>query len=241
MIHLGFGVTVGSLAPAREQVAAALLVGVVFFTASGAAAQTRMVPPADAKPTRLFIGPTARPLAQGDGYLVLHGGFIPSFQVGVTNRVSVGAGTFFFAGGSVWLTPKVHVFSRGAMSVSGTLAHLVVPGEGSLGFAFGSVTRDTLNGGVTAGLGAAYSEDWDDDHDWASSGPLIMFGADKRIGHRVTLITENYIVASGDGAALVMGGFRTQWGRFALDKGLLVIAAGNDVLPGLVLNAAWSF
>jgi hypothetical protein len=215
--------------------------GVVVALASVVPASAQSAPASESpRPTRLFIGPTARPLPKGEGYFVLHGALVPSFQVGVTDRVSVGAGTFYFSGGSLWVTPKVQVLSRGATSVSGTLVHFIVPGEGALGFAFGSVTHDRPGGGITAGLGVAYASGWGDDHDWAHSGPLLMFGGDSRISRRVTFVNENYIIASGDGAALLMGGVRTAWGRFELDTGVVVIAGGG-LFAAPVLNLAWSF
>ena len=48
--------------------------------------------------SRLFLGPTARSLAPGEGYLVFHGAVVPSFQVGLTDRVSF---VFPRQGGSV--------------------------------------------------------------------------------------------------------------------------------------------
>lgn len=43
--------------------------------------------------TRLLIGPTARALERSEVYIDDLAVFFPSVQVGVTNRVSIGAGT----------------------------------------------------------------------------------------------------------------------------------------------------
>ena len=71
--------------------------------------------PDDPNPTRLLVGPTARSLDQGQVYLDSFGISLPFVQVGITNRVSMGAGApLLFPGvtpGDVfWLTPKVQVF-----------------------------------------------------------------------------------------------------------------------------------
>lgn len=204
----------------------------VMVLATPAAAQTR-----DGE-TRLFLGPTARPLPSGEGYFVLHGGLVPAFQVGITDRVSIGAGTFFLADGNVWLTPKVQLLRQGATGVSATVVHVMVPGSGALGFAFGSLTREARAGGITLGVGVAYAHGWDDDDDWASGGPLVMIGGDRRLSPRLTFLSENYLIA-GDAAVLV-NGVRAAWGRFALDVGA-VILVGDGVFGSPILNLAWRF
>jgi hypothetical protein len=189
--------------------------------------------------TRLFLGPTARMLPPGDGYFVLYGGLVPAFQIGVTERVSIGAGSFFGIEGNFWVTPKVQVMRRGATSASAALIQVIVPGEGSMGFAFGSVTRDTASGGVTVGIGAAFTHGWDDDDDWAAGGPLFMVGGDRRLSRRVVFVSENYIVA-GNGAML-MNGIRASWTRFSLDAAATVLVGGNSLAAGPALNLSWRF
>ena len=48
--------------------------------------------PDNPNPTRLLVGPTARSLDQGQVYLDSFGISLPFVQVGITNRVSMGAG-----------------------------------------------------------------------------------------------------------------------------------------------------
>lgn len=187
--------------------------------------------------TRLFLGPTARPLPQGDGYFVLHG-IVPAFQVGITDRVSIGAGSFFGVGGNFWVTPKVQLVRRDAISVSATLVHFVAPGEGNLGFAFASATHGGAAGGITFGVGAAYAGGWDEDDDWAAGGPFFMVGADRQLSPRVVFLSENYIVA-GSGAMLI-NGIRASWTRFMLDAGAMILV-GDGVAGGPIVNFAWRF
>lgn len=208
------------------------------------AAQTSGPPPLPPDPstavtgTRLFLGPTARMLPSGEGYVVLYGGLVPAFQVGVTDRVSIGAGSFFGIEGNFWVTPKVQVARRGATSVSVTLIQVVVPGEGSTGFAFASSTHDTVSGGVTVGIGAAFSGGWDD-HGWAAGGPLFMVGGDRRLNRRMVFVSENYLVA-GSGAML-MNGIRASWTRFSLDAAAMVLVGGGSVVGAPALNLSWRF
>jgi len=48
---------------------------------------------ADPNPTRLFFGPTARALKQGAAYVGVYEILLPFVQIGITDRISVGAGT----------------------------------------------------------------------------------------------------------------------------------------------------
>src|SRR5688572_33200507 len=66
---------------------------------------------ADPNPTRLFFGPTGRSLKQGSGYVGVYEVLLPFVQVGLTDRISIGAGTPLVCcnGGDqpFWVTPKV--------------------------------------------------------------------------------------------------------------------------------------
>jgi hypothetical protein len=181
------------------------------------------------RPTRLFFGPTARPLRKGEGYFALHAGLIPAFQVGLTDRVSIGAGTFYLSGGNL---------RRRATSVSATLAVFLVPGKGSMGFAFGTFTHDTANGGLTAGVGVAYVHPWTSDQSFEHSGPLIMIGGDRQLSPRVTFLSENYLVTTTGG--MLVNGLRTSWTRFSFDVGAMIFV-GDGLIGGPMINLAWKF
>src|SRR4051812_703711 len=77
---------------------------------------------ADPNPTRLFFGPTGRSLKQGAAYAGVYEIMLPFVQVGITDRISFGAGTpLIFGDGSAhpfWITPKVQLYSGAAAQVS---------------------------------------------------------------------------------------------------------------------------
>jgi hypothetical protein len=223
-----------------------LAVAAVVAVTGAAGAQTpgapssppqNLIPPF--RDSRLFIGPTARALKAGDGYFVLHGAVAPAFQIGLTDRISFGAGSFLFVNGNFFVTPKVQFVRRGSTSMSAALIHVVVPNEGHLGLAFVSATRDTARGGWTVGLGAAYSDGWEENDDWAVAGPLVMVGADRQLTRRVAFVSENYIVF--EGAGLLFNGARAVWGRFSLDAALMLAVGSEGAVGAPFLNLAWQF
>ena len=91
----------------------------------------------DPNPTRLFFGPTARSLKQGAAYAGVYEIVLPFVQVGLTDRISVGAGTpLIFGDGSAhpfWITPKVQVYSGAGAQVSVGVMHFLNVGDGNLG------------------------------------------------------------------------------------------------------------
>ena len=113
--------------------------------------------PDDPNPTRLLVGPTARSLDQGQVYLDSFGISLPFVQVGITNRVSMGAGApLLFPGvtpGDVfWLTPKVQVF-RGEQNQAAVGVFHVKAGDEASGIAYGVMTHGAPDGAVTLGVG----------------------------------------------------------------------------------------
>lgn len=159
----------------------------------------------DVSRTRLLIGPTARALERGEVYLDDLSVFFPSVQVGLTNRVSIGAGTPLLIpqadvglGDVAWITPKVQVFRRGQRT-QGAVGLMHVVGKGANGgLAYGVVTHGTSNTAFTVGTGIAYPT-----HTGAHAVTLV--GVERRVSPRVKLLTENYLSAEG---ALLTGGVR---------------------------------
>jgi hypothetical protein len=187
--------------------------------------------------THLFIGPTARTLEPGEGYVVLHGAMVPSFQIGITDRFSFGAGTFFLLEGVFWVTPKVRLARRGATTVSAGVLHLTAPGEGQLGLAYVGATRDGARGGLSFGAGVAYTTV--DDDDFSAGGPLLMVGGDYRLNRRTVFMNETYFVLGVGGMSF--NGVRLGWTRFSLDLGVVITAGGGGAIAGPVVNLGWAF
>ena len=167
----------------------------------------------DVSRTRLLIGPTARALERGEVYIDDLSLFFPSVQVGLTDRMSIGAGTPLLVpqadvhpGEVVWITPKVQVF-RGRRT-QGAIGLMHVAGMGTNGgIAYGVATHGTTNTAFTVGAGIAYPT-----HSGARA--VVLVGAERRVSPRVKLLTENYLSA---GDALLTGGVRVVGRKRTLD------------------------
>jgi hypothetical protein len=198
----------------RRQVDASQVVSVHSGTSAtpSSANEIRLPWREDVGRTRLLIGPTARALERGEVYIDDLSVFFPSVQVGLTNRVSIGAGTPLLIpqadvhpGEVVWITPKVQVF--GGRRTQGAVGLMHVAGKGTNGgLAYGVATHGTTNTAFTVGAGFAYP---------THSAPAVaLVGAERRVSPRVKLLTENYLSAEG---ALFTGGVRVIGRKRTLD------------------------
>jgi hypothetical protein len=199
----------------RRQVDASQVVSVHTGTSAtpSSASEIRVPWRDDVSRTRLLIGPTARALERGEVYIDDLSVFFPSVQVGLTNQVSIGAGTPLLVpqadvhpGEVVWITPKVQLFSGRRTQGAVGLMHVVGKGANG-GLAYGVVTHGTTNTAFTIGAGTAYPT-----HGGARAVTLV--GAERRVSPRVKLLTENYLSAEG---TLFTGGVRVLGRKRTLD------------------------
>ena len=177
---------------------------VTFITTAGAAIQVRAAEiislrpvsgrvvagefrRADPNPTRLFFGPTGRSLKRGTGYMGVYEILLPFVQVGVTDRISLGAGTpLVFGDGSAhpfWITPKIQVYGTESVQASVGVMHFLNVGDGNFGIAYVVGTRGTADSAVTGGIGYAY----DRSYNTQNGAPVVMIGGE----HRVTRGLKN--------------------------------------------------
>ena len=188
----------------------------------------RVVPqPKDANRTRLLIGPTARALNPGEVYLDFSG-FVggPFVQAGLTDRVSIGAGTPVLIPGIELgqffvLTPKVQVFRGMRTSAAVGAMHATARGEGSAGLGYVVVTRGTTDAAVTAGVGVSYAS-----IDLGSNGtPVLLLGGEKRVTSAYKAIAEGQLTRNG---GLVSAGMRFGRRHKFFDLGLATtLGAGH--------------
>jgi hypothetical protein len=154
--------------------------------------------------TRLLIGPTARMLKRGEVYIDDLSVFFPSVQVGLRDRVSIGAGTPLLIpqtdvqpGDVVWITPKVQVY--GGQRTQGAVGVMHVIGSGAnSGVAYGVVTYGSANTAVTIGAGTLYPTR-------RGARGVALVAAEHRLSSRVKLLTENYL---SSGHTVLTGGVR---------------------------------
>jgi hypothetical protein len=195
---------------------------------------------ADPHTSRLLFAPTGRAVKRGDGYFGLFGLFMPFVQVGVTDRISMGGGTPLMFGFDeserpFWLTPKVQIVNRQRVQAAAGVMHIVAPGLGSLGIAYGVVTAGKTDTSVTVGVGSGYRR-----HEGAgATTAILMVGAETRAGRGVKWITENYIWTGGDG--ILSGGLRLYGERLSADIALFVPIGVPDLIVLPLVNVVWTF
>ena len=160
--------------------------------------------PADPNTTRLLFGPTARALKRGQTYFAVYEVTLPFVQVGLTDRLSIGAGTLpYFGAGTAhpfWVTPKVQVFSGAKTAVALGAIHFANFGDESLGVGYGVLTHGSADSAVTAGFGYGYASGKD-----SGGAPVVMVGGEHRIARRLKVVTENYAFRGG---GFLSGGVR---------------------------------
>jgi hypothetical protein len=172
----------------------------------------------DPNPTRLFFGPTGRSLKKGEAYFGVYEILLPFVQVGITDRISIGAGTPLVFGDferPVWVTPKVQLLERRSTTVSAGVMHFFNVDEASIGIAYGVVTQGSTDSAATLGVGYSYARSDDDD----AGSAVVMIGGEHRVSRRVKLVTENYVFKGGGFAS---GGLRFFGEKLSADFGLVM-------------------
>jgi hypothetical protein len=153
--------------------------------------------PRDPNLTRLFFGPTARMLGQGEGYLGAFELFLPFVSYGVSDFFTVAGGTPFIPTeeivGRIWyLAPKfgANVTPRTAVA-AGVLAFVDLGTDDDidpLGIAYGVATQGGEDRAVTLGIG------WGFAGSDVENRPVFLAGGEYRASPRVKLLSENYLI-----------------------------------------------
>ncbi len=191
----------------------------------------------DPNPTRLFFGPTGRALKQGAGYVGVYEVLLPFVQVGLTDRLSIGAGTplIFGDGGAhpFWVTPKLQVHAGESVQASIGLLHFLNVGDGNIGIAYVVGTRGTTDSAFTGGVGYAYDRSYDRTHGAA----VVMIGGEHRVTRGIKLLTENYVF---NGSGILTGGVRWIGERFSADLAMVVATDGGSAFAFPLLNVVYA-
>lgn len=192
--------------------------------------------PLDPNATRLVLIPTARTLPRGVSSLTLLDVFFPIVQVGITDRVSLGAGTLLLPVNRLplFVLPKVQVYQGANTSASAGVLHLAAGTEGSLGLAFGVVTHGTEDAAFTVGGGLSYAR-FDDE---AGSLPMALLGFERRASPRIKIVADAMILGYVNVANI---GVRVIRERFAADFSLMVLTADSEVIAGPTVSFGWRF
>jgi hypothetical protein len=201
--------------------------------------------PPDPNASRLFFTATARPLAKGEGYLATYFVFFPMVGYGITDRITLAAGTPIIPGalGQVWyLAPKISLLNREKLSVAVGALGLWAPFEvdigSSVGIAYAAGTYGSRNHAVTFGAGWGYIAE-EGTADFASR-PVFMLGGETRRAASLKLITENWFTVDGGRVeGLSSFGVRFIGERLSTDLGIIKLIGGWGYFP--MVSFAYAF
>lgn len=191
----------------------------------------------DPNATRLFFAPTGRSLKKGEAYFGVYEILLPFVQVGITDYISIGAGTPLLFGDfdrPVWVTPKIKLMETRSTAVSAGVMHFFNIDDASVGIAYGVVTQGSTDNAVTVGLGYSYARTDDDD---AGSG-VAMLGGERRVSRRIKLVTENYVFKGGGFAS---GGLRFFGEKLSADFGIVVPLFEDETFAFPMINIVRRF
>lgn len=178
--------------------------------------------------TRLLFAPTGRMLRKGETYFSDAYVFFPSIQAGFTNSFTLGGGLSLFPGVGLdeqvyYLTPKLGILAGPRVNVAvGALvaAASFATDQSPFGIGYGVATFGGDDASVTVGTGFGFAAGD------VSSVALLMLGGEKRVARSLSLISENYVLATGDGGGLASGGVRILGEHIAVDLALAVSNGG---------------
>ena len=176
---------------------------------------------------RLFFAPTARGLRKGENTLQTVNLFLVGGNFGITDNISLGGYVTLFPGAGLdnqflVLTPKVSFPVSENLHFGAGAVYLRIPDfDGTLdrsygaGIMYGAVTYGSADNNVTGGLGYGFFEGE------VGSTPILLAGGQKRISRRISLISENYIVADSRAGLGGLYGVKINWRRTSLGLGAL--------------------
>ncbi len=190
--------------------------------------------------SRLIFAPTAIPLRPGEAYFSDFWVFLVSAGVGVTDRVTIGAGMSLVPGVSLdknllFLLPKVAVINQPKLKVAvgGLLARVggFESGSQSLGILYGVATTGSRESNLTIGAGWGYVGGT------LSNKPVLTLGGQHRVARRLSLISENWFFPfDNSSSGIISYGVRILGEKIAVDLAFAIpIDNGDAWLPGIPL------
>ncbi len=187
--------------------------------------------------TRYFFSPSAFNLKSGEGYYQNSYLVFNSFNYGVTDFFSIGAGfeltsTFSAAEPIFYFTPKVGFEVADNFNVGGGLLYLNAAGEANLGITYGVATYGNRNDNLTLGLGWGFFEG-----DF-SSRPNITISGMKRMKRKFSLVTENWFIPIYEDSyyEVLSYGFRFFSEKISVDLGFI---NNRDIAEGILIGVPY--
>lgn len=155
--------------------------------------------------TRYLFGTSAFTLKPGEGYYQNTYLLLNSFNVGITNNISIGGGFEFistFASGFhnpiFFLTPKVGFKVTDKFRAGGGVYYLSAPrlfnsGRSGSGILYGITTYGTPNSNVSLGAGWGFITKGE-----FSERPALTLSGMHRLSRKVALVSENWFIPDSD-------------------------------------------
>lgn len=172
---------------------------------------------------RYFIGNSGYNLRKGEAYYQNAWIFVNNFDIGITDRFSLGIGTvplFLFSGSTtpIWLTPRVSLpieSDKVNFGIGGLVGTTISTRDNfSFGYGFGNLTLGDRNKNLTLGVGYGFAEGE------FSERPTFSLSGMIRTGKRGYILTENYVISTGfETIAIISLGGRFVGKRITLDYG----------------------
>ena len=158
----------------------------------------------DPNTSRLFFGPTARPVH--GGYFSTYEIFFPFIAFGIADVFTLAGGMTLVPGATdqlFYVAPKITFLNTEEFGLAGGLVYTNVFGEdegnGGAGIAYGVTTFGSKRAAATLGLGFGFSGG-----EWAHQ-PVIVVGGEAQLSNSVALLTENWIPVGSDVQMLSFG------------------------------------
>jgi hypothetical protein len=181
----------------------------------------------DPNASRLFFAPTGRTLPKRAGYFANYYLFVPGISYGLSDRLTVSGVVSVVPAADAqlaYLSPKFAIvrsprfnFAMGALWI--TIPDVDQPG---LGAGYGAATFGTTDNAVTVMAGYPFSTRH------LKTKPIVMLGAERRLGGRSKGMAELWSVPGTDGVPLLVG-LRWFSARLAIDFGVASVLGGRDI------------
>lgn len=201
-------------------------------------------------PGRYLLGPSAFMLKPGEGYYQNTWVAFNSFNVGITNNISIGGGIEFFTTivsltqgdfhPTFFLTPKIGFKVAKDFRVGAGVLYLnVLGGEVSLTTCYGIATYGNTDYNITGGVGWGYGETSGSEGSWQKT-PMITISGTARMSRKVAFVSENWFVPEGENG----GGYYPiySYGLRFLGETMCVDLAfinNRDIAKNLFIGIPW--
>jgi hypothetical protein len=198
----------------------------------------------DPNNSRSIIGPTARPLGAGQGYLALTVVDLnpvviaPNFSLGLGGIFTLSAGGIFYSGetANLFLNGKASLVRGPKRNLSLGAIFLTLPDEhyqGSFGTVYGMGTFGGQGASLNAGLGFGFSGEG------ISGRPMFIIGGELSASARVKLMIENWTNLQGFNLTSI--GIRFFSKQFALDINFAIPWSSGGMSLWPFISPAYNF